>query len=143
MASQEKILLDNILLEAAKLAGQVILFRNNTGLGWQGDIVSQNKFQIVIKNPRPLHAGLIKGSSDLIGFTSIEITPEMVGKTVAVFTAVEGKTITKRKKRVSTSGGQKHFLEKVTDAGGIGIEADDEKECINEIKRAIDEYKAN
>ena len=30
-------------------------------------------------------------SSDLIGFTKVTITPEMVGKTVAIFTAVEVK----------------------------------------------------
>jgi len=36
------------------------------------------------------HSDSIK-SSDLIGFTKVKITPEMVGQTVAVFTAIECK----------------------------------------------------
>lgn len=37
------------------------------------------------------HGEKIK-SSDLIGFTQVTVTPEMVGKTLAVFTAIEVKT---------------------------------------------------
>ena len=36
--------------------------------------------------------GLCVGSSDLIGFKSVTITPEMVGQKVAIFTAIEVKT---------------------------------------------------
>ncbi len=138
--SSEKNLLNKILLEAAKLAGKVILFRNNTGLGWQGDIVSQSKTKIVIENPRPLHAGLFEGSSDLIGYSIVEITPAMVGKKVAIFTAVEGKTKNQKGIRGKASTKQKNFLTRIADAGGIAVIADDEKECVNEIKRAINEY---
>ena len=35
--------------------------------------------------------GLSIGSSDLIGWRSVEVTPEMVGKRVAIFAAVEVK----------------------------------------------------
>ncbi len=36
--------------------------------------------------------GLGKGSPDLVGYTKITITPDMVGKQVAVFTGIEVKT---------------------------------------------------
>ena len=38
--------------------------------------------------------GLGKGTADLIGLRSVEITPEMVGRRVAVFLSVECKTAT-------------------------------------------------
>lgn len=40
--------------------------------------------------------GLQKGSADLIGLTSVTITPDMIGKDVAVFTSIEVKTPTGR-----------------------------------------------
>ena len=40
---------------------------------------------------RKVSTGLGKGSPDLIGWTPITITPDMVGKTLAVFTGVEAK----------------------------------------------------
>jgi len=43
------------------------------------------------KTGRPIKYGLGVGSSDLIGWTPIVVTPQMVGQTVAVFTAVEAK----------------------------------------------------
>jgi hypothetical protein len=58
--------------------------------------------------------GLCNGSSDLIGWTSIEITPDMLGKKLAVFSAIEVKTETGK-----LSPEQKIFLENVKNAGGI------------------------
>jgi VRR-NUC domain len=58
--------------------------------------------------------GLGKGSSDLIGWTAITITPDMVGKTVAVFTAVECKTV-----RGKLNAEQQQFLDVVKSSGGI------------------------
>ena len=58
--------------------------------------------------------GLCKGSSDLIGWKSIVITPEMIGQRVAVFLAVE----VKRPKKNPTPE-QTNFLERVAAAGGI------------------------
>jgi len=75
-----------IRLEAPKEG--VVLFRNNSG---------------VFKEPgsgRPVRFGLGNESkkmnekfksSDLIGITSVVVTPEMVGQTIGVFTAVEAK----------------------------------------------------
>ena len=80
-------------------SGDVRLFRNNTGalLDMQGRLV---KF------------GLCKGSSDLIGFRSITITPDMVGQKIAVFTAIEVKD--KGKATVE----QKNFINIINNAGG-------------------------
>ena len=80
-------------------SGEVRLFRNNTGalLDMQGRLV---KF------------GLCKGSSDLIGFRSITITPDMVGQKIAVFSAIE----VKDKGKVTVD--QKNFINIINNAGG-------------------------
>lgn len=54
------------------------------------------------------------GGSDLIGYKSITITPEMVGQKVAVFAAIEIKTPTGR-----ATPAQKHFIDHIRAAGGI------------------------
>lgn len=59
--------------------------------------------------------GLCEGSSDLIGWQSIEITPEMVGRRVAVFVALECKSETGR-----ATPEQERFVAAVNAAGGIG-----------------------
>ena len=46
---------------------------------------------VVVRNGRVLHAGLAEGSHDLIGLTPVTVTPDMVGRSVAVFTSVEAK----------------------------------------------------
>lgn len=95
------------------------LFRNNTGTGWVGESVKRwrdeagNEY-LTLKNPRPLHAGLVKGGGDYIGWTATEITPEMVGQSVAVFTSIE----TKRSRSARRTPEQKHFCETVKEAGG-------------------------
>ena len=59
--------------------GAVRLWRNNTGA-------------LVDQQGRLARFGLCKGSSDLIGLRSLEITPEMAGQRVAQFVALEVKT---------------------------------------------------
>ena len=80
-------------------SGEVRLFRNNTGalLDMQGRLV---KF------------GLCKGSSDLIGFKSVTITPDMVGQKIAIFSAIEVKD------KGKTTVDQKNFINIVQKAGG-------------------------
>jgi len=94
-------------------ATQGRIFRNNTGVAYQG----QKGFAgitPVILNPRQVTFGLCVGSSDLIGWTEIEITADMVGQKLAVFTAVEVKLKGKK-----PSKEQKQFIKIVNDAGGI------------------------
>lgn len=106
----------------------VRVFRNNTGTGWVGEMTMHGQM-CMIKNPRPLSAGLVKGSSDLIGWTTLEITPDMVGRKVAVFTAIECKT-----KQGKADVDQLKFLENVQKAGGISVLARDPETAVTIIK---------
>jgi len=90
------------------------LFRANSGVAWAGKIIKKTRDTITLKNPRPFK-GQEEGFSDLFGWTEMEITPDMVGKKVAVFTAKEVKT-----PGVVATEKQKCFIQKVRDAGGIG-----------------------
>lgn len=91
----------------------VKIFRNNTGTGWVGKQGRSNPGTVLLIDPRPLNAGLCKGSSDLIGFTSVIVTPEMVGKPVAIFTAIEVKGNAK------VTPEQQNFIDTVKNAGGL------------------------
>ena len=63
---------------------------------------------------RYVQFGLAKGSSDLIGFKTIKITPEMIGQEVAQFVSIEIKT-----ERGKLTEVQQNWLQKVHDSGGI------------------------
>lgn len=91
------------------------LFRNNTGQAWAGKATRLKDGSVLIENARPFHGGLCVGSSDLIGWTPVKITPEMVGKTIAVFTAVETKTA---RGRATTE--QLNFIRVLNSHGGYG-----------------------
>lgn len=58
--------------------------------------------------------GLARGSADLVGWRTVEITPEMVGQRVAVFLSIEIKTPTGRLRP-----DQQAWLRTVQQAGGI------------------------
>lgn len=106
------------------------IFRNNVGQAWVGKVRSRGADYITLENPRPFHAGLAPGSSDLIGWHPVVITPEMVGRTVAVFCAVEAKT-----EKGRTRENQTAFLNAVSAAGGIGVLARSPEEAVNEVLR--------
>lgn len=76
------------------------LFRNNTGA-------------IKDENGRLVRFGLCKGSSDLIGWQTMEVTQDMVGRRVAIFLAIEVKTASGK-----PTPEQLNFLKRVHDAGG-------------------------
>lgn len=102
-------------LEIGKQVPAARLFRNNTGMAYQSNLVKKNKDgSITMWDWRVIHAGLCDGSSDLIGKTTIVVTEDMVGKNIAVFTALEGKSATG-----IVSDDQKNFLNFVHAAGGI------------------------
>ena len=66
------------------------LFRNNVGTGLQY-VDRAPKGWEPPKWLKPFTYGLPAGSADLVGWTSVTITQEMVGQTVAVFASVEVK----------------------------------------------------
>lgn len=109
---------------AFKSSVRAVLFRVNSGTAWlgSGKPIRNNDGSVIIPAARPVTLGFgnvsgkpVAGASDLCGLTSIVVTPEMVGKPVAVFTAIE----TKRTKGGRTSQDQIDFIQFVQDAGGI------------------------
>ncbi len=125
-----------IMLGVSKI-GTTTIFRNNVGMGWIGKSkrisqptnVKLMPGDILIQNGRPLHAGLCEGSSDLVGWTERTVTPEMVGKKVAIFTAVEVKTDAGR-----VTAQQMNFISRVRQAGGIAGIARSPEEARNLIE---------
>lgn len=63
---------------------------------------------------RLVQFGLARGSADLIGWRTIVVTPEMVGRRLAVFTSIEVKTPTGR-----LTPAQHNWQAAVRSAGGI------------------------
>lgn len=109
------------LIQLAATRSGAVTFRNNVGVGWVGRSTRKGNYTI-LEGARPLHAGLCEGSSDLIGWTSVEITPAMVGTKIAVFTAIEVKQPGKR-----PTPEQVNFIEQVRRAGGFaGVARDPE-----------------
>lgn len=109
------------------------LFRNNVGTGWVGKIISSTRDKLTLVSYRKLDSGLCVGSSDLIGWTIVDITPEMVGKKVAIFTALELKT-----KNLQPTKEQKNFIEQIKKSGGIaGIVRE-----ITDIERLKNEFRS-
>ncbi len=120
--SETKVVVPSVLLELSRQGATA--FRVNTGTGWVGTgkpirITSRQSVvlhpgDVVLRGPvRPLHAGLVKGGSDVIGWDSVVITEDMVGKTIAQFLAVECKD---DNGRLSTE--QRIFLDNLAAAGG-------------------------
>lgn len=107
---REKAIQDRIRVAVSK-AGAV-MFRNNVG-------------QAILPDGSVVRYGLAVGSSDLIGWKPVEITPDMVGQTVAIFTAIEVKTKTGR-----PTPAQVHFIEAVKKSGGLAGVARSEDEAI-------------
>ena len=125
---------ERTLILRASQCGSII-FKNEVGAAWQGEIDKRNSVipqKIVLKNCRRVTYGLCTGSSDLIGWTPVTITPDMVGKKLAVFTAVEVK-LNKNGKYKATED-QLRFISAVKNNGGYAGVADckqDLEEIIN------------
>ena len=105
-----------ILLQCGR--GDTRLFRQNVGQGWVGRLIRQQAGTVELAAARPLHAGLCEGSSDLIGWRTVEVTPDMVGQRLAVFAAIEVKSATGRPTPEQTA-----FLAAVREAGGVACVA--------------------
>lgn len=111
------------------LPNNVRVFRNNVAMAWVGQRVTGPPGYVVLKDARPLHAGLCVGSSDLIGWKTVKITPSMVGRKIAVFTAIEVKT-----SKGTVKPDQLNFITQVRNAGGcagVTRSADDAIKLVN------------
>ncbi len=105
MANPETAVQKNIFA----LSGLATLFRNNIGSYARPDGAGRVAYGVTPPGG---------GGSDLIGWVSKVITPNMVGQRVAIFTAIEVKSETGRTdpKRLAA---QEHFIQVVADAGGL------------------------
>lgn len=123
MPNPESIIMKQVQLEAPKCGA--VLLRFNNGLYWAG---TPKKIQhagqyflpagtVVLYDGRPVKTGP-PGISDQLGWTRRAIRPEDVGRTLAIFTAVECKTDTGR-----VTPEQQAFLDAVNAAGGLGLVA--------------------
>ena len=105
------------------------LFRQNVGQAWVGKVeqgfpgkrVTLGRGDVVIRNARPFHAG-VAGMSDLGGWVPVQVTADMVGSTVAIYTQVEVKDGARPTKE------QIAWIEAVNKAGGRAGIAHNESE---------------
>jgi hypothetical protein len=134
--TQESNTLKLVRMAATRIA--MVLFRNNVAQGWVGKSVRLKPGQTytarggerIVFDPRALHAGLIVGSGDGIGWDSIVITPEMVGCRVAVIVSAETKS-----KDGRLSDEQKNWRDRILADGGIAVVCKSESEFVEAITR--------
>ncbi len=100
------------------------LFRNIVATLWTNKSVHGHQIKVGVGG---------KGGSDRIGFQQIKITPEMVGKTVAIFAAAELKTDIG-----VVSPEQQHFVKFILDMGGIAGVA----RSLDDWQKILDSYLA-
>lgn len=125
---------------SAAIKQLTVLWRVNTGKAWApttGKPYRTAGGDIVVPGGRPVALGFslvngdpVVGTSDLAGRTSIVITPDMVGCTVAVFTVIEAK----RSEGGRRSTDQKNFIATEQRAGSIAGFANSPEEAVNIIK---------
>lgn len=118
MAKQETNTTNNIMLEMSPR--KTTLWKNVRGLFWTLD------------KKRKVSAGLLVpggGGSDLIGGTEVLITPEMVGKTVFIFTVIEVKTETG-----DVQDNQREYIDFVKSKGGFAGVARNNEEAIEIVR---------
>ena len=137
----EQAILKKFWAAASKVPG-VRLFRNNVGQAWTGKRITLSppfsltmggksrtfdRRAVLILDPVPVNFGLQKGSGDLIGWRSVEITADMVGQTIAQIVSIEVKTPDGK-----ATEEQLHWLKVVDDVGGFAkiIRSEEDAECL-------------
>ena len=113
----ESDLMRRLQIRASELGAR--LFRQNTGLAWvgnkivrgNGQTIRLNPGDVVIRNARPFRAG-VAGMSDLGGWVPVTVTPDMVGKKIAIVAQVEVKENARPTKE------QLSWIEAVNKSGG-------------------------
>jgi len=127
--SSEQITQQKILL--AHGSGDTRLWRNNVGTGWAGQatrITAGNLSAIahtlrpgdvIIRNARPLHAGLCVGSSDLIGYRKVGDLAQFVALEVKSATGRPTTEQTRFLDHINTAGGCAAIVRSVADAHSV------------------------
>lgn len=111
-----------------------IVFKNNVGSAKKVDPNTGKEYWI--------NFGLCEGSSDLIGITPVQITPEMVGKRIGVFTAIEvkkdvGKAYNKRRME-----SQQRFINFINNNGGFAFKSDNPEHALSALRFAVVKLKS-
>jgi hypothetical protein len=122
----ESTIQQEIQIEAVKY--NCILMRNNCGCLLDAD---GRPVRYGLGNVSKQHQERI-ASSDLIGFTKVIITPDMVGKVLAIFTAIEVKKEdwNESKKLDKRETAQSNFINWIKNNGGVGGFCN----CVNKLK---------
>jgi CRISPR/Cas system-associated exonuclease Cas4 (RecB family) len=133
--AKESTIIAKVMIEATQNGWR--LFRNSVGLAWQGrktgEIVGREGLQTVLADCRRVKYGLAKGSSDLIGWRQVVITPDMVGQTIAQFVSVEVKT----REYSKITPEQDNWLHQVAAAAGYSAVAHEAGDHVEIIKYCV------
>lgn len=101
-AQPETVLQNNIRLALSAQCRNATIFRNHCGA------------LVDPRTGRLVQFGLAPGSPDLVGWKTVEITPEMVGRRIAIFCGIEIKTPSGH-----VRPDQVAFLNRLRVAGGV------------------------
>lgn len=103
----------------------VCIFSNPVGTGWVGRFVRRMGEITFLEAARRIKYGLHEGMPDKIGWRSIKITPEMVGRRVAVLVAIEVKQPGNYASPI-----QKQILKRLQDDGALSGIARSEQDAV-------------
>jgi len=133
-----------IIWAAAAAVGRTVLFRLNSGIAWVSGASGPGRMRrlrdgsVVLADARPVALGFSKtdgkavsGPGDLIGWQSMVVTPDMVGKRVAVFCSIEGK---RGDGKGRASAEQKKWRALLIRDGGIAVIADSSDKAVAALK---------
>jgi hypothetical protein len=88
------------------------------------------------ENGRLVRFGLAEGSADLIGWCSVVIGPEHIGRKLAVFLSVETKRPAGRTAKARLEK-QKNWRDAINAAGGIAFFCDNEQALAAELEKIL------
>jgi len=111
---------------AAHSHGPTRIFRQQSLLAWAGKVLHRTETTITLLYPHAVKFG-VPGMADLGGLTAVEVTPAMIGTTVACYLAIEAKAGRARPTEeqavflamVHRLGGRAGIARSVEDAGRI------------------------
>lgn len=124
MANSETVIQQEIRLEVQAAFSSVRLFRNECGTA---------RVEVKGQPPRFIRYGLSVGSPDLVGWRSLTITPQMVGKKIAQFVGCEVKTPKGLKRNGKHEQRQNKWIDLINQMGGHAFKATSASEAIKKL----------